>query len=149
MEAYITYGDKILAPYNFEYSLHPTLDLHTHLPKESKVLALDSLDVDHKRYMTILMIIQALKIAMGVKFEQLVHPKRKDKIIFRSNFPLPEIPKTSRPITKKDLMNIIADLCHFPMHEVINRRGTFFYHDSYLAQDDKYHPLIEWEHHPF
>jgi len=30
------------------------------------------------------------------------------------------MPKTSRLLTEKDLMKIVADLCHFTMHDVIS-----------------------------
>ncbi|KAJ1259475.1 hypothetical protein BS78_10G158500 [Paspalum vaginatum] len=146
------------------------------MPKENKVLVLDSLDVKTKRYSTILNTIRAIKIGIE-KYNLPFHPEREYNIQVSSKFPqprgtgyrgynvceylrvdgryrthpedLPKIPKTSRPLTETNLMNIIADLCRFTMHEVINRRGEFFDHDSFLATEEKYRRLVQWEYHPF
>ena len=58
---------------------------------------------------------------------------------------LPEIPKTDRPLTEKNLMDVIADLCRFTMREVIHPQGDFFDKESLLATEAKYRPLIEWD----
>ena len=59
----------------------------------------------------------------------------------------PPIPLKDRPLNELDLMNSVADLCRFTMHEVFNRRGEFFDHDDVLAKDEKYLPLIKGEYH--
>ncbi|KAJ1276977.1 hypothetical protein BS78_05G258500 [Paspalum vaginatum] len=135
--------EEVLAPYNFDGHW---ICLYI-MPKESKVLVLDSLDVDPKKYKTFMSILRvAFKNAMeshGLSF----HPERKDKIAYRSYYPLPPIPLQDRPLEEMDLMNMIADLCRFTMREVINRRGEFFDHDGVLAKDDKFLPFVEWEYH--
>ena len=46
---------------------------------------------------------------------------------------------------EKELLEVVADLCHFIMHEVINPRGTFYSKDHKLATDPKYIDLRKWE----
>ncbi|WVZ93299.1 hypothetical protein U9M48_039293 [Paspalum notatum var. saurae] len=59
----------------------------------------------------------------------------------------PPILLKDRSLSELDLMNSVGDLCRFTMHEVFNRRGEFFDRDDFLAKDEKYLPLIEWEYH--
>ena len=54
-----------------------------------------------------------------------------------------------RPLTEEDLMNMVADLCQFTMHEIINRRGHFFDEEWELETNEKYRALVEWEYHLF
>ena len=44
----------------------------------------------------------------------------------------------------KELPNVVDDLCHFIMHEVINVRGKFFHEAQELAVEDKYIGLYGW-----
>ena len=46
---------------------------------------------------------------------------------------------------EQQLLNVVADLCHFIMHEVVNVRGKFFYEVQDLATEDKYIGLREWK----
>jgi len=46
---------------------------------------------------------------------------------------------------EKQLLNVVDDLCHFILHEVVNVRGKFFHEAQDLATDDKYIGLREWE----
>jgi len=46
---------------------------------------------------------------------------------------------------EKQLLEVVADLCCFIMHEVINPRGTFYDKHSELATESKYLGLREWE----
>jgi len=55
---------------------------------------------------------------------------------------LPLIPKTNNKLRESDLLNMVADLCRFTMHEVVNRLGNFFDPDSELATDAKFRKLI-------
>jgi len=45
----------------------------------------------------------------------------------------------------RELLNVVDDLYHFIMHEVVNVRGNFFHEAQDLATDDKYIGLREWE----
>lgn len=45
---------------------------------------------------------------------------------------------------EKQLLNIVADLCRFILHEVVNVRGKFFHEAQDLATDEKYIGLREW-----
>ncbi|RCV29737.1 hypothetical protein SETIT_6G036600v2 [Setaria italica] len=49
--------------------------------------------------------------------------------------------------TYKEFIFIIqnADLCRFILREVVNSRGTYYYPEHKLAQEDKYVSLREWE----
>ena len=47
------------------------------------------------------------------------------------------------PLTEQDLMNVVADLCQFTLHEIVNHQGQFFDETSFLATDDKYRGLVE------
>jgi hypothetical protein len=49
------------------------------------------------------------------------------------------------PLHEKQLLEVVADLCHFIMHEVIHPMGKFFSKDHKLATDSKYISLREWE----
>ena len=55
---------------------------------------------------------------------------------------LPLIPKTNNKLRESDLLNMVADLCRFTMHEIVNRLGNFFDPDSELATDAKFRKLI-------
>ena len=46
---------------------------------------------------------------------------------------------------EKELLNVVYDLCHFIMLEVVNMRGKFFHEAQDLATDDKYIGLHEWD----
>ena len=48
-------------------------------------------------------------------------------------------------LNEQQLLNVVDDLCHFIMHEVVNVRGKFFYEVQDLATEDKYIGLREWE----
>jgi hypothetical protein len=48
------------------------------------------------------------------------------------------------PLHEKQLLEIVAGLCHFIMHEVIHPMGIFFCKDHELATDPKYISLCEW-----
>jgi hypothetical protein len=59
------------------------------------------------------------------------------------------IPFIHRPLTERDLLGVVADLCRFTLREILNRRGRFFDPDSDLATDDKFSSLASWEaYHP-
>ncbi|KAJ1257150.1 hypothetical protein BS78_K194300 [Paspalum vaginatum] len=76
--------DQILAPYHFDGHW---ICLYI-IPKHSKVVVFDSLDVDSKRYKTIMHIIRvAFKHAME-KYGLSFHPQRKDNIAYRAYFPV-------------------------------------------------------------
>lgn len=62
---------------------------------------------------------------------------------------LPPIPLTNNKLKESDLLNMVADLCRFTMHEVVNRRGSFFDLELDIETTKKFRPLDEWEHHPF
>jgi hypothetical protein len=47
------------------------------------------------------------------------------------------------PLHEKQLLEVVADLCHFIMHEVIHLMDIFF-KDHELATDPKYISLHEW-----
>jgi len=47
-------------------------------------------------------------------------------------------------IDKKQLLNIVDDLCRFILHEMVNMKGNFFYQRQELAMNDKYISLHEW-----
>ena len=49
------------------------------------------------------------------------------------------------PVPKKQLLNVVDYLCRLILHEVVNVRGKYFYHDQELAMDDKYIGLREWD----
>jgi hypothetical protein len=44
----------------------------------------------------------------------------------------------------KQLLEVVADLCHFVMHEVIHLDDIFFQKDHQLATDSKYISLHDW-----
>ena len=46
---------------------------------------------------------------------------------------------------RKKLLEVVANLCRFIRHEVINPRGTFLNKDHELATEPKYLALREWE----
>ena len=46
---------------------------------------------------------------------------------------------------KRKLLNVVYDLCHFIMHEVVNVRGKFCHGAQDLATEDKYIGLREWD----
>jgi hypothetical protein len=58
------------------------------------------------------------------------------------------IPNSSKkehgPLHEKQLLEVVADLCRFIMHEVIHPEGTFFQKDHKLALDPKYISLRDW-----
>ncbi|WVZ88916.1 hypothetical protein U9M48_035383 [Paspalum notatum var. saurae] len=60
------------------------------MPKESKVLVLDSLDVDPKRYKTIMNILRVAFKMTKEKYGLTFHPKRQDNIVYRAYFPCPK-----------------------------------------------------------
>ena len=39
---------------------------------------------------------------------------------------------------EKQLLNVVDDLSHFILHEVVNVKGKFFHEAQDLATDDKY-----------
>jgi hypothetical protein len=41
------------------------------------------------------------------------------------------------------LLDVVDDLCHFIIHEVVNVRGKFFHEAQDLAKEDKYIGLSE------
>jgi hypothetical protein len=45
---------------------------------------------------------------------------------------------------EKQLLEVVADLCCFIMHEVIHPMGIFFSKDHELATDPKYISLCDW-----
>ena len=45
---------------------------------------------------------------------------------------------------KRQLLNVVDDMCHFIMHEVVNVEGKLFDETSDLATNDKYLSLREW-----
>ena len=45
---------------------------------------------------------------------------------------------------EKELLNVVGDLCHFIMHEVVNVRGKVFHQAQDFAMEDKYIGLREW-----
>jgi hypothetical protein len=45
---------------------------------------------------------------------------------------------------EKQLLEVIADLCRFIMHEMIHPEGIFFQKDYELATDPKYISLYDW-----
>jgi hypothetical protein len=45
---------------------------------------------------------------------------------------------------EKQLLEVVANLCHFIMYEVIHPMRTFFSKDHELAMDAKYISLPEW-----
>ena len=45
---------------------------------------------------------------------------------------------------EKHLLNVVDDLCHFIMHEMVNVRGKFFHEAQELAMENKYIGLREW-----
>jgi hypothetical protein len=48
------------------------------------------------------------------------------------------------PLREKQLLEVLANLCHFITHEVIHPIGTIFCKDHELATDPKYISLHEW-----
>jgi hypothetical protein len=48
---------------------------------------------------------------------------------------------------EKQLLEVIADLCRFGMHEVIHPMGIFFSKDHELATDPKCISVCEWVNH--
>ncbi|KAJ1262375.1 hypothetical protein BS78_09G102800 [Paspalum vaginatum] len=62
---------------------------------------------------------------------------------------LDPIPKTHNKLKESDLLNMVADLSRFTMHEVVNRRGAFFDPEGDIEMTEKFRPLGEWEYHPF
>ena len=42
-------------------------------------------------------------------------------------------------------LEVVADLCRFIMHEVINQEAKFYIKDHELATGPKYLGLYEWE----
>jgi hypothetical protein len=46
---------------------------------------------------------------------------------------------------EKQLLDVVDDLCHFIMHEVVNVRGKFFHKAQDFATEDKYIGLREWD----
>ena len=47
-------------------------------------------------------------------------------------------------LQEKQLVDVVDDLSHFILHEVVNVRGKFFHEAQDLATDDKYIGLREW-----
>ena len=56
-----------------------------------------------------------------------------------------QLDKHGGQLHEKQLLNVVDDLCHFIMHEVVNVRGKFFHEVQDLAMEDKYIELREWE----
>ena len=56
-----------------------------------------------------------------------------------------QLDKHGGQLHEKQLLNVVDDLCHFIMHEVVNARGKFFHEAHDLAKDDKYIGLREWD----
>jgi len=54
-------------------------------------------------------------------------------------------PRNIGLLHERELLEVVADLCCFIMHEVINPKGTFCSKDHDLAMDHKYLGLREWE----
>jgi hypothetical protein len=48
------------------------------------------------------------------------------------------------PLHEKQLLEVVAYLYHFIMHQVIPPMGIFFSKDHELATDSKYISLREW-----
>ena len=53
--------------------------------------------------------------------------------------------RTRWQLFEKEFLEVIADLCLFIGHEVINPRAHFFNEDQELAMETKYLGLHEWE----
>jgi hypothetical protein len=45
---------------------------------------------------------------------------------------------------EKQLLEVVANLCHFIVHEVIHPKGTFSQKDHELATDPKYISICDW-----
>jgi len=54
-------------------------------------------------------------------------------------------PRNIGQLHGRELLEVVADLCSFIMHEVVNPRGAFYSKDHELATDPKYHGTREWE----
>ena len=48
-------------------------------------------------------------------------------------------------LNEKELLNVVGNLCHFIMYEVVNMRGKFFHEAQDLATEGKYIGLREWD----
>jgi hypothetical protein len=48
------------------------------------------------------------------------------------------------PLHEKQLLEVVANICCFIMHEVIHPEGTFFQKDYELEKDPKYISLHDW-----
>ena len=48
-------------------------------------------------------------------------------------------------LNEKQLLNVVDDLCHFILHEVVNVRSKYFFHEQELEMDDKFISLHEWD----
>ncbi|KAJ1295728.1 hypothetical protein BS78_01G245400 [Paspalum vaginatum] len=68
---------------------------------------------------------------------------------FHEENKLPPIPKIQNKLKESNLLNMVADLCRFTMHEVVNLLDSFFDPNSEMATDAKFWKLIKWEHHSF
>ena len=45
---------------------------------------------------------------------------------------------------ERQLLNVVDDLCHFILHEVVDVKDNFFNKRQELATHDKYISLREW-----
>ena len=54
-------------------------------------------------------------------------------------------PRNYGILHEKQLLEVVADLCRFIMHEVINPKRTFYDKHGELAMESKYLGLCEWE----
>ena len=54
-------------------------------------------------------------------------------------------PRNIGQLHERQLIEVVADLCRFIMHEVINPKRTFYDKHSELAMESKYLGLREWE----
>ncbi|KAG2598066.1 hypothetical protein PVAP13_5KG350714 [Panicum virgatum] len=161
-------ADVIFAPYNIR-NHWITFALQ---PKIGRVLVFDSLDWPKNKYTDFLFILRMLQyIALNGAHP----PEKPKEMTLRTHFSCHKQPACSvycgyylcehirlqgrytidpendHPqrnygiLHEKQLLEVVADLCRFIMHEVINLRGTFYDKHSELATESKYLGLREWE----
>ena len=46
---------------------------------------------------------------------------------------------------KRQHLDVVDDLCYFILHEVVNMRSKYFFHEQELEMDDKFISLHEWD----
>ena len=49
-----------------------------------------------------------------------------------------------RRLHEEQLLDVVDDLCHFIMHEVVNVRDKYFHEAQDLAMENKYIGLRKW-----